>query len=1013
MHSVTCPFISLLLFLSALGTSTSAAAQVLINEAASRNHLLRDADGDTPDWIELTATEGAVDLTGWSLTDDRAEPTKWTFPGGLLAPGDFKLIWASGKDRPAAVGYRTLVDPSAGYRYLLSMATEDFDWREPDYDDAEWLSGTGSIGYGSEDDETLLPDGTRSVLLRQVFEVADPTAVQELMLQIDADDGFAAYLNGRRIAFRNLNVSPPPAPVAVANLPESGRLATGRELERYSLTDVAELLLPGRNVLSLQAHRAAGADGTGLTLKGYLSARYATPATEGATPPGPLNLATAASHTNFRLSSGGETVYLFDPMGSLVDSLELPELDGGISYGRTYDDRQLTLFDEPTPGAANTGRRLLGLVQDEVRFSRVAGPAEPFTLTLNCGGCRGNIRYTLDGSPPQFSSPIYNAPLLVDSTTVVRARVFVTGNRPGPVTTRSYLIDTQHEIAVVSLATDPANFFDPAVGIYVLGEGYEGDLPYFHSNIWDGREVPVSAEFYLPDGGVFAQDLGAKIFGNFNRSRDQRSLALAARGRYGKSTINYPLFPNRPVEEHKDLVLRNSGSDWLQTHLLDLTLTGLVDGSGLDVQAGRPVATYLNGAYWGIYNLREKINADWLSRRHGLPKEEIDLIESNGEVQNGDGAAHAELMAYVAANDLSDPMNYEWVAERVDLDNFLFYYAVQVYWDNRDWPGNNMRMWRPRRPGGKWRWILYDTDNSSGMHDWSSVDSRSLDYLLVDTQTHFFNPPWATLLFRRLMEHPDFQTRFINQLADVTNAWLSPETATAAIERNADAIAGEIPRAFTRYGSDPNWWPASMAKFTSFFEGRPPVVKAFVKERFGLPAYHAVTVEITDTTEGYVQLNTLELRETTWTGDYYEGVSIPLKAVAKPGYEFLHWEGSNQSILDSLSVGLSGPVSYRPVFGPCCLNQPLKGLKRISQFVVTPNPLRARGQVRLRTLEQGRVVVTLLDAYGREVRTVVDREFAAGRHYFPVMLGGLATGVYLLRVTEGGAGQTMVRLVKH
>ena len=993
--------------------------QLIINEAASRNHTLRDADGDTPDWIELVATNGSVDLSDWSLTDDREEPRKWVFSEGRVGEGEFHFVWASGKDRASGPGYRTLVDPAAGYRYLASQVINDFDWRGLDYDDTSWRTGVGGVGYGSEDDETLLVEGTQSVFVRQAFTVSDPGQIQELLLQVEADDGFAAYLNGVLVAARYLNDGLFPAATAYATQPEPPRLPAGLPLLRYPLTNAQDLLQPGRNVLAVQVHRARlGTVVSGLSLRAYLSAKYTNGSREGQTPPLPLNLAPAASHTNFRLSSGGETVYLYNPEGQLIDLLELPALTGEVSYGRTYDGGQLTYFAEPTPGAANTGRRALGFLTDEVVFSRPPGPVDdgPFLLQLTHDGANGQIHYTLDGTSPGPDAPTYTTPLWVGETSIVRAAVHSLGYLPSPTASAAYLFDAQHDLPVVNLTFNPPDFFGQDHGIYVLGEGYRGGEPHYGSNIWDEREVPVHFGYYPPAGEAVGQTVGAKIFGGFSRGKTQRSLSLAARGRYGTAEFSYPFFPNRPYTTFKDLVLRNSGNDWLRTYLQDLTLTGLMEGSGLDVQAGRPVATYFNGEYWGLFNLREKINADFLATRHGLAKEDIDLIERNGVVRNGDDEAYRELMDFVAANDLSNQAHYNYVAARIDVDNFIRYNAVQVYWDNRDWPGNNMRLWRPRTPGGKWRWILYDTDLAAGWWGAETVETNTLAYVLDDDpQPGTWNELWATQLLRKLMKNRRFRNRFVNQLADEMNERFLPDKVAEAVEARAGRISSEIPAAFARYGANPATWPVELDRLKTFFVQRPPVVKAFVLEQFALPAHHPVTVELADTARGYVQLNSLTLTEAEWTGDYFENVPIQLKAVAKPGYEFFHWELDSDSYADSISVNITDVARFRPVFVPAPPSDAtaVQGLERVNQLTVTPNPLRTQSLLRFGMNSTGRVIITLLDTYGREVRTVVDRNLAAGRHRFQLATGDLPIGVYFLRVTEGGSGQAVVRLVKH
>ena len=144
----------------------------------------------------------------------------------------------------------------------------------------------------------------------------------------------------------------------------------------------------------------------------------------------------------------------------------------------------------------------------------------------------------------------------------------------------------------------------------------------------------------------------------------------------------------------------------------DVLLTSLMEDSNLDIQAYRSVASYLNGEYWGLYNIREKINEHYLASLHNLDPDEINIVELNGEVIHGDNEAYLNMVSFVSNNSLSSSENYQQIADQIDIDNYIQYQVAQIYYDNRDWPGNNIKFWQPT--GGKWRWILFDTDFGAG-----------------------------------------------------------------------------------------------------------------------------------------------------------------------------------------------------------------------------------------------------------------------------------------------------------
>ena len=191
------------------------------------------------------------------------------------------------------------------------------------------------------------------------------------------------------------------------------------------------------------------------------------------------------------------------------------------------------------------------------------------------------------------------------------------------------MITAAHSLPTLSLVTDPANLFSSERGIYTLGPGEHGDYPFYDANIWQEWERPVQVAFREADGRglerIFTPEL--KYSEGSAVGCPQRSFALFARGAYGSSQIDYPLFPGRPYETFQSLILRNSGGDWMKTMFQDAAVATLYQDADLETQAYRPVATYLNGHYWGIYNLREKINEHYLASRSRQQADQINLLE--------------------------------------------------------------------------------------------------------------------------------------------------------------------------------------------------------------------------------------------------------------------------------------------------------------------------------------------------------------------------------------------------
>ncbi|MEM6769322.1 MAG: CotH kinase family protein, partial [Bacteroidota bacterium] len=658
-------------------------------------------------------------------------------------------------------------------------------------------------------------------------------------------------------------------------------------------------------------------------------------------------------HANFRLAASGETVYLFNPNGNPVMALPLPRLSANTSRGFNAAG-DLVYYDAPTPGTQNPPSTVTGRTTDRVHFSHQGGPTEPLTVALSGGEAGAEIRYTSDGSRPTRHSPRYVTALAIDTTTVIRARVFRPNALPGPVGSKTFVVEANHNLPIITLATDPAHFFDPATGIYVDGDGPLGPFPYLGANYWRDWERPVDVALYTPTGvQIFSLPAGAKIFGGNNRTRAQRSLSLFARPIYGAEAIEAPVFKQRAATSYQNLVLRNSGGDWNRSMLRDGMMTSLLEGSGLDVQAYRPAVLYLNGEYWGIHNLREKVNEHFFARNHGTDEDELDLLEYQGDVIHGSNTEYRELIDFVLGRQALSDDDYAYVADQVDVDNLIMYNVAQTYFSNRDWPHNNVKFWR--ETGGKWHWILYDSD--WGFNFWTDSDYE-------DNHFEYAFDNNSNQLIRQLLTNLTFRNRFINRFADELNSRFLPDAVITHIDTLVASIAAEVPNHSARWGGTLENWPEQLERMRNFAENRPPAARDQVLDYFSLPAHHLVAVTNESLEAGFVKLNTLTLRDTSWQGTYFASVPIQLSAIAYPGHEFLYWRGDVFSADSILTIDPDRPLTVEPVF------REIDSTNVVTRTVldqVGPNPSTGELRVKYELERSGEVELDVYDTSGRMV----------------------------------------------
>ena len=230
------------------------------------------------------------------------------------------------------------------------------------------------------------------------------------------------------------------------------------------------------------------------------------------------------------------------------------------------------------------------------------------------------------------------------------------------------------------LTVDGDDFFDDETGIYVFGPDGTFDTwqPYFGANFWEDWERPIHFSFYENNSNEFAEfDGGVKIFGGWSRGQNgQRSLAFYARGQYGDSKFEHPFFDNLNYDRFEAFVLRSSGQDWMRSNMKDIMLTSLMRGSEIDFQEHNPVATYINGEYWGMYNMREKTNEHMLASKHGVDADRITLLTNNAEIIEGDNTEYNELINYIENIDYLSDDNYEYLSERIDIKQYALYLSL-------------------------------------------------------------------------------------------------------------------------------------------------------------------------------------------------------------------------------------------------------------------------------------------------------------------------------------------------
>ncbi len=564
----------------------------------------------------------------------------------------------------------------------------------------------------------------------------------------------------------------------------------------------------------------------------------------------------------------------------------------------------------------------------------------PFAVELTASA-PATIYYTLDGNRPTSQSTRYTGPVPIQQTTTLRA-VAYRGEQRSALLGHTYFIgEPPTQLFTVSISLPDWVLFDPKVGLFMAGTRAQDTLPSKPgANFWSRKEVFVHAEVFDPQGRcVHNSPMGLRLFGGMSRLFPQKSMALVARKRYGQKRIEYPLFGPGGLDKFKFIILRNSGSDWGKSHLRDAFMTGLTESWDIEQQDDQPAHVYINGRYWGIYHMREKINRYFLADHRDVDKDSLDLLEHQMTIKRGGRRHYLRLLRFFKSRDLSDPVNYAWVQGQMEVENFMDHQIAQIYFDNRD-AGGNIRFWRPHRPGGRWRWILYDTDWGFGLHDPDAYAFNSLAFHTEPNGPHWPNPPWSTLMLRKLLGNDHFRRQFVNRFSDHLNTAFSSQRVLQQLGTHASRLRPELPRHWKRWRLSSHQWEEHLLRMQEFARQRPAYLRTFLRSHFD--AGREREISIRHTKGGYVLLNDhLELRQSSFRGIYFENVPISLLAVADFGYRFSHWEGLRGSDdQHRLFIDLKeGPFHYKAVFKP--FKHPLAGKLMINE--IGPNNPNKRG----------------------------------------------------------------------
>lgn len=790
-----------------------------INEfMASNATTLCDSFGSYSDWIELyNSTDTDMDISGFGISDNLSQPMKYRFPDGTtIAAKGYLVVFCSGNEGMqngelhAPFGLRSygedVVIANKAGRIIDSYSFKN---QETDVSVARIPDGAGEFqsnsqpspgypntgaGYSAFDAANRLPLGGV-----YISEFGGSTgSVASDWVEIYNSTGSAVSLAG----------------YGISNNPKNPA--------KWVFPDIS--IEPGEYLLLYATGSADKAQKKNLKL-------------------------------NFCISSTGEALFFFDPNGKLIDKLSAGRMKSGQSYGRDGSDNRF-YYAEPTPGAQN-GKGYEGITQLPA-FSVTPGIYDNAVTVAITAGEGETIRYTTDCTTPNASSEVYSGELSISKNSVIRAAAFRDGYLSGDVATATYLFRSDgvnHALPVVTLVTDPDNLWNSKTGIYATGDQFDPDAASYADTLQSATyyqakfateeqvdtiwEKPAAFSLFDDNGKqVFTQNVGIRIAGSFGRGRAQKGFNVIARKEYGKGSMEYPFFENRPYKEYKAVVLRAGAQDQNRSKIRDELASGLLEGTDINIlyQAYRPTVLYLNGEYWGVYFMKEKRNRFFVAQ-HENTENNVDLAIGKGFKQRtyGDNSDWVSLYEYATSHDLSSAEAYAYVSERMDVDSFRDYMIAEIYNGNTD--TYNFQYYRLK--GGKWKFIFYDF-----CWGFQSPGHETLAFRMGKTPSDVC----SAKLFAAMLQNKGWRDSFCRRFAELLNTAFAPERVSALIEELYGYVEPEIKREREKFNKDtfmgvkqPNTnlgtyegFQSEISKLRDFAQRRPEELKRQLQSNLGL-----------------------------------------------------------------------------------------------------------------------------------------------------------------------------------
>ena len=615
-------------------------------------------------------------------------------------------------------------------------------------------------------------------------------------------------------------------------------------------------------------------------------------------------------HTSFKLTqTKPEEIILSDPAALIVDQIQMIPCQLDHSRGRSSDGGATwSLFTNPSPNATNS---LPSLEYPTTPIFDLAPGyhSSTISLTISCPDPNTTVHYTTDGTSPNAGSTVASGPISISSTTTIRAiAISSAGNTPNSfIETNTYFINATHTIPIINICGDDIMSFITDQHPNSFSANFKGAIEYFGS---DGILIDEGAGDYNKHG-------------NDSWAYDQRGIDFIMRDQLGYNyAIKHPIFRGKDRDRYQRLIIKAAANDNISfenggAHIRDAYVHSLsqVGGLRLDERSYEPCILYVNGEYWGVYEVREKVDDDdFLGRYYGQDEkysnspEYIQFLKTWGGTWEQFGAPNAQtdwntLLNYIQTNDMSIQANFDYVDSLYNWKSLVDYFCLNSYIVSMDWLNWNTAWWRGLDPSGdkkKWRYALWDMDATFGHYiNYTGIPDETANADPCNPET-LPNPGGQghTEILIKLMDNPVFEQFYISRFIDLGNTVYSCDYMIAHLDSLIALIEPEMPGQVAKWGGSITTWNNNVQNLKDFINDRCIAITQGMIDCYNLSGPHELIFEVDPPLSGQIKANSIWLPSYPFTGTYYGNIDILLRANANNGYTFDYWESSISEVIN-------------------------------------------------------------------------------------------------------------------